>query len=31
VSDIRQRVGIPLRDMDRAVLPKPPGAQLMLF
>jgi len=31
VTNVRQRVGIPLRDMDRAVLPKPPGAQLMLF
>jgi DNA repair photolyase len=31
VSDIRERVGIPMRDMDRAVLPTPPGAQLMLF
>lgn len=31
VTGVRQRVGIPLRDMDRAVLPKPAGAQLMLF
>ncbi len=31
VNDIRQRVGIPLRDMERNALPKPPGAQLLLF
>ena len=31
VNDIRQRVGIPLRDMNRSTLPKPPGAQLRLF
>jgi len=31
VNDIRQRVGIPLRDMNRSTLPKPLGAQLRLF
>jgi DNA repair photolyase len=31
VTGIRRRVGIPERDMDRAVLPRPAGAQLMLF
>jgi len=31
VDDIRQRVGIPQRDMDRIALPKPPGSQLRLF
>lgn len=31
VNGIRQRVGIPQRDMDRTALPKPPGAQLLLF
>lgn len=31
VNDIRQRVGIRQRDMDRTALPKPPGAQLLLF
>ncbi len=31
VNDIRQRVGIEQRDMDRTALPKPAGAQLLLF
>jgi len=31
VNDIRSRIGIPTRDMERASLPKPPGAQMMLF
>ncbi len=31
VNGIRQRVGIPLRDMDRSALPKPSGGQLQLF
>lgn len=31
VNDIRQRVGIPQRDMERIALPKPPGSQLRLF
>lgn len=31
VDGIRQRVGIGQRDMDRTVLPKPSGAQLLLF
>lgn len=31
VNDIRKRVGIPARDMDRTAVPRPPGAQLLLF
>jgi DNA repair photolyase len=31
VNGIRQRVGIPQRDMERTALPKPPGSQLLLF
>jgi len=31
VNQIRTRVGIPSRDMERASLPKPPGSQMMLF
>lgn len=31
VNGIRQRVGIERRDMDRTVLPKAAGAQLLLF
>jgi DNA repair photolyase len=31
VNDIRQRVGISQRDMDRTAIPKPAGAQLLLF
>jgi DNA repair photolyase len=31
VNDIRERVGIPSRDMERASLPNPPGSQMALF
>ncbi len=31
VNQIRNRVGIPSRDMERASLQKPPGSQMMLF
>ncbi len=31
VNEIRARVGIPSRDMERASLPNPPGSQMMLF
>jgi DNA repair photolyase len=31
VEEIRKRVGIPLRDMERASLPEPSQAQMMLF
>ena len=31
VDDVRSRVGIQRRDMDRVALPQPPGTQMQLF
>lgn len=31
VNGIRERVGIPSRDLERLVLPQPPGSQMELF